>query len=327
MAQEVIVVLGMHRSGTSAVTRGLKALGMELGDHLVPAGEDNPRGFWENSDIVALNTRVLAALGLTWDSLFLIPDSRWRDAAVLELQSRAAETVRNYAESLRPWGFKDPRTLRVLPFWIGVFGRLALTPRYLLVVRNPLSVAQSLFRRDRFDPAKSCRLWSLHLVPYLTQIRGQLRAVIDYDLLLNNPVEQLGRIAAPLGMAETVQVRAEMEKYARTFLTHNLRHSRYTPEHAQNDPCLDEVGRTAYQWLLRLARDEMGPEAAEFWEVWSELERRLLAEMPSASPGPPPDGCQLLFRGSVPASSGPLAYAAGHAPGGVTPGVVFRRRK
>jgi len=331
MAEQVVVVIGMHRSGTSAGTRGLKALGIELGQSLVPPGEGNPRGFWENSEIVSLNTRVLAALGLTWDSLFLVPPSRWRDEAVQKLQASAAATVEKYVQSYRRWGFKDPRTLRVLPFWIEVFAHLALTPAYVLVIRNPLSVAQSLFRRDRFDPLKSCRLWSLHLVPYLSRIQERLRVVVDYDLLMGDPVQQLNRIASRLGLPATAQVRAEMEAYAGTFLSVHLRHSLYSEDQIQNDPCLDDLGRTAWRLLLQLARDQVVPGSEEFRQSWAALEARFWLEYPLASNETPPLAHQPFRQQSAPPAGGALPYLAGRALAGMprdaTGAGVIQRRK
>ena len=66
-----LFVLGMHRSGTSALTGLLHRLGVVLGEHLLPASEDNPRGYWENADIVAVHERLMASLGWTWDDIRL----------------------------------------------------------------------------------------------------------------------------------------------------------------------------------------------------------------------------------------------------------------
>src|SRR5580704_9217804 len=68
-----LVVLGMHRSGTSALTGMLHHLGVALGEHLMPATQDNPRGYWEHSDIVAVHERLMAALGWAWDELRSLP--------------------------------------------------------------------------------------------------------------------------------------------------------------------------------------------------------------------------------------------------------------
>lgn len=64
--QQLVVVLGMHRSGTSVLARGLQVLGVELGERLLPPAADNPRGFWEDLDVIGIDERVLAALSRDW---------------------------------------------------------------------------------------------------------------------------------------------------------------------------------------------------------------------------------------------------------------------
>src|SRR5262249_1740037 len=68
-----IVVLGMHRSGTSALAGMLHHLGVALGDELMPATADNPRGYWEHRDIVAINDRLMTELGRTWHDVRPLP--------------------------------------------------------------------------------------------------------------------------------------------------------------------------------------------------------------------------------------------------------------
>jgi hypothetical protein len=85
-APACFVVLGMHRSGTSAITRGLQALGVELGDRLMPGDRYNPAGYWEDADIVDTNGRLMAALGITWHSVALVERSHWESPIVRVLQ-------------------------------------------------------------------------------------------------------------------------------------------------------------------------------------------------------------------------------------------------
>lgn len=66
--QRLIVVLGMHRSGTSAITRALKVMGVELGDRMMPPVEgNNDKGFWEDIDLNALNIQMLDAIHHEWN--------------------------------------------------------------------------------------------------------------------------------------------------------------------------------------------------------------------------------------------------------------------
>ena len=69
MPRQLVVILGMHRSGTSLVTKSIELLGYTLGDNLMPSGVDNPKGFWEDLDIVQFNDKLLASNQTSWDSL------------------------------------------------------------------------------------------------------------------------------------------------------------------------------------------------------------------------------------------------------------------
>src|SRR5688572_29093711 len=70
--KRLIITLGMHRSGTSVVTRGLQVLGVSLGDNLMaPFEGNNDKGFWEDNDINKLNIEMLNTLGSDWH--FLTP--------------------------------------------------------------------------------------------------------------------------------------------------------------------------------------------------------------------------------------------------------------
>ena len=74
-----IFVLGMHRSGTSAVTRVLNLLGAELGEPLMPSSKDNPAGFWEHMEAVDIHETLLAELGMSWDDVRELPKA-WMDS-------------------------------------------------------------------------------------------------------------------------------------------------------------------------------------------------------------------------------------------------------
>src|SRR5215467_14157164 len=125
-----IVVLGAGRSGTSSITRGLQALGVELGDQLRPAGGKNPTGFFEDESLMKINKRLRKALGLRADSVSLIEPQQWQTPTVQAFQQEARETIRRRFGSYALWGYKFAGTLRLLPFWRTVFASLDLDVRY-----------------------------------------------------------------------------------------------------------------------------------------------------------------------------------------------------
>ena len=113
----IIVVLGMHRSGTSAITYSLKLLGVGLGDNLHPAGFDNPKGFWEDRDCLEINEKLLSQFGSAIYRFDFAWECSWDDVSIKALKSEAKQLVsRKLTENKGLWGFKDPRTCRLLSF-------------------------------------------------------------------------------------------------------------------------------------------------------------------------------------------------------------------
>src|SRR6186713_2236429 len=152
--QRAIVVLGAGRSGTSAITRAVQAVGVELGDNLRPGGGKNPTGFFEDQDLLALNKRLKRLLDIRGDSVRLIEDQEWQAPAVRALQSEAVLLIRRRFGRSPVWGYKYARTLRMLPFWLDLYRELDLEVGYVMALRNPISVARS---RDKLDPRRSTK--------------------------------------------------------------------------------------------------------------------------------------------------------------------------
>src|SRR5262245_49477891 len=251
--QCVVVVLGVGRSGTSAVTRGLQALGVELGDQLRPGGGKNPTGFFEDEGLLKINKRLREALGLRADSVSLIESQQWQTPAVQALQQEARETIRRRFGSYSLWGYKFAGTLRLLPFWRLVFHSLDLDVRYVMAVRNPMSVARSRAKLNplRGTQEKSDLEWLVNVVPYFREVRERPFVVVDYDLLMTSPVRQLERIAASLNLPVTASVQAAIHAYANDFLNPALQHSRFTDADLDNTSRVNSLTRDAYRWLYR----------------------------------------------------------------------------
>src|SRR5215475_11493496 len=110
-SKQCVVVLGAGRSGTSTITRGLRALGVELGDQLRPGGGKNPTGFFEDESLMRINKRLRKALGLRADSVSLIEPQQWQAPAVQAFQQEARETIRRRFGHYPLWGYKYAGTL------------------------------------------------------------------------------------------------------------------------------------------------------------------------------------------------------------------------
>ena len=154
-----ILVLGMHRSGTSALTGMLHHLGVALGGNLMPASPDNPRGYWEHADIVAAHEQILAGLGSDWDDIRALPEGFEHSETAAEGRRKLAAILGRDFDGAALWGLKDPRLCRLMPLWSMLLDAERIAPRYILAVRHPLDVAASLDARDGISPARALLLW------------------------------------------------------------------------------------------------------------------------------------------------------------------------
>jgi hypothetical protein len=235
-----VFVLGMHRSGTSAVTRVVNLLGVPIGraDSLMPVQPDNPAGFWEHLGLMDVNDAVLARLGGTWDAP---PDPPGVAADVDDLRERArAEFAATYDTD--HWVFKDPRVSLLLPFWRDLLGDGHVG---IVVLRNPLDIAASLARRNRFAVSYSLALWEHYTRTVLSDSAGLPVLVVDYDALLDDPQAATGALAGFLaahhqlaGTADTAAIEAS--------LAAGLRHSRHDHAALADDPRVTAEQRGLY---------------------------------------------------------------------------------
>jgi len=253
----VITVIGMHRSGTSIVTRGLMSLGVSLGDGPKSEAFDNPKGFWEDIDIVGINNRILKEFGMEWYSLNLIESYDWDKPGINALKLEAIELLRTRFGNYPIWGFKDPRTARLLPFWKSVFGHLGLEDNYIVVIRNPLSVARSLEVRNKFHPVKSHLLWVEHYISAMSEILDKPAIVVEYDDILRDPVRQLNRIAIGLDIAVSSTIKASIEEFVSNFVSPELRHAVFHPDDIKLDRNVPKMTERLYELLCQAAHDEI----------------------------------------------------------------------
>jgi glycosyltransferase involved in cell wall biosynthesis len=290
--RRLIVVLGMHRSGTSLLARALNLLGVDLGEDLLPPGPDNPTGYWESQTIMDINETVLAALGMTWDSVLPINPGDWDRPRIKELQLDALEKLRVKFADKRLWGFKDPRTARLLPFWQTIFRHLDVDESYVLTIRNPLSVAKSLaspnrvnlyppaYRITGFTSEKAYVLWLEHMLYAFAYTEGKSRVLVDYDHLLASPSTQLRRIVEQLSLPWNEQIDSAIAEFESHFLDLNLRHGKFESQDLNLDSNAQGMVASTYEFLRTLALDEtprINSQTADAAKSWLDGSTLLLS--------------------------------------------------
>lgn len=187
------IVLGMHRSGTSALTSLLDRMGFYAGPDESLMGPDahNAKGYWELGEVQAFNEELLAALGGSWTDVLGLDPLRLRERA--PFQSRVRSLV-GHLNSYGPWVIKDPRLCLLLPFWRALLER----PLCILIHRNPLAVARSLARRDGLPLLVGIALWEHYNRAALAASEGLPRALVGYRGLIDDPAATAARLVRTL---------------------------------------------------------------------------------------------------------------------------------
>ena len=194
-ARQAILVLGMHRSGTSAITRVLSLLGADLPTELLePVPGVNDTGFWESARLVDIHDRMLAAAGSAWDDPREFPAAFFETAAGKGFSDEILGVLEEDFSDSSLFVIKDPRICRFVPFWMSLLENFGAEPLPLLLNRNPLEVAASLARRDDFDTSKSLILWLRHVLDMEKATRSVPRAFMDYEALLTDWPAVLDRV-------------------------------------------------------------------------------------------------------------------------------------
>ena len=253
-----IVVLGMHRSGTSALARIINLCGAFLPEQVLPPSlQANPKGYWETRNVHDLNERMLASLGGAWDRVDLnIPD---HGDLVNDFLQDALSIIRSNYGDQQTIVIKDPRIAVLAPLWHRVLIQAGYRPAYVVVVRDPLEVAQSLCARGDMSIRKGLSLWHryvLRIVQFASC--GPDIVFVAFEDLIDDWRHQIRRVSDRLGVDLSLDGN---EAAIEEFLDPNFRRQRGavdTFEVGQTDSELENI-RQLHVECLRMCVHEGGP--------------------------------------------------------------------
>ncbi|WP_106693091.1 sulfotransferase family protein [Paracoccus methylarcula] len=181
-----IMVLGMHRSGTSALAGTLGLLGCTLPKNLMRGNTSNELGHFEPQPLYNLHERLLDSACSHWADWLPIGDSWFDSPCAQGFQDEITDLLQAEFGSARQFVVKDPRICRLVPIWKRALESLDISPRYIHTHRDPLEVAASLKKRDAIDTDLGLLIWLRHLLDAEAGTRGSPRSFVNYAALLQS---------------------------------------------------------------------------------------------------------------------------------------------
>ncbi|MDP9056212.1 MAG: hypothetical protein M3N34_02595, partial [Pseudomonadota bacterium] len=218
-----VIVLGMHRSGSSAITRMLSLLGCSLPKTLMPPNAGNMQGHWESDAVAQFNDEILAQAGTSWHD-WLPVNPRLSETLIWpQLVARGRELLRQEFADAPLFVLKDPRICKLAGLWNEVLAAEGVDSAFVLTLRNPIEVARSLSARDGIDEHSGLLIWLRHVLAAEAASRGRHRVFTDYSTLLNNWEALADKAADQLGVVWPRVSVLSAEEISQ-FLTPDLRH-------------------------------------------------------------------------------------------------------
>lgn len=239
--RKIAIVLGMHRSGTSVLSHVMHLLGCDMADERDTASPKNPYGFWERPDLVAIHDEILAVIGRSVGSaehILPFPTGWWRRKDIQTLKRQLTDAVDAHVRSSSDlWGFKDPRTSRMLPLWREITRALDLEPIYVHAIRSPLSAARSMsLKNPKARPlsvAQSELMWLAYNYDIVRHAPNEAMLCVDYDEWFIDPEAVARKIQLHFELPN-IYDDAEFSEMLQQVISEDFRHHKPETERSKS---------------------------------------------------------------------------------------------
>jgi hypothetical protein len=191
IASHLVFVLGMHRSGTSAITGMLAQAGFGAPADLMPATVSNPKGYWESLRILSLNEDFLAEMESHWSSSLPLPSGWSYSISARKWRSSLIEVISDAFGGGELATIKDPRFCILIPGLEPWLESRLINTSIIIPIRHPLEVSNSLLKSQETCPDKTLQLWIKSIFMAEQATRGHRRKFISFDSLIEDPGQAL----------------------------------------------------------------------------------------------------------------------------------------
>lgn len=285
-----LLVTGMHRSGTSALSRTLNLLGARMGYGLQEPDTDNIKGFWEPSEVVAIHEQLFSDLQFRHDTHLGIAEAQLHSEAAIVASDRLLHFMRSaFSADDAVVVIKDPRICRLIPLWQQVLERAEFELNIVLPIRNPLEVALSLQVRNGYPINKGLLMWLRHILAAERGSRTCRRTIVTYDQLMadwRGVAAQIGHDLDIIWPRDIDEAAVEID----AFLDDGLRHHRVEAPGSQA-----ELAWVASTWdAMRGLVDHPQEQPAVLDHVFEEFGRAEIAFAPLYNPNEDARACEIV---------------------------------
>ena len=205
MSKSIVVILGMRQAGASLVASLVNELGVELGDNRSSAGMVKLGESAEHADIRRVSDSIMRHLGRSESSPLgaaAFPCGWLEMPEIVEYRNQLLAIVqRELSNTKQVFGFANPNTTRLLPLWQSIFAELEIRPRYLLSIRHPASVANSLAERYPVSQGAAALQWGIHYSEAVEYLDDELTCVVSHEGWGTRPEEQLRHVIQKLDLS------------------------------------------------------------------------------------------------------------------------------
>jgi peptidoglycan hydrolase CwlO-like protein len=262
----MLLVLGVHRSGTSVVARSLECLGGENSKNQQDPHPVNPKGFFEDRDVELFNeNHLLPKLDSGWHHTNFIDWSALSNPERSSLGLQALSIIRkNYDKKNSLSILKEPRIAQLLPFWLGILNHAGYNIKVVCAVRDPLSVSHSLQKRDGFSVTKAGMLYLTTWLSILKNIQELPVAFVHFDDLFKNAHKSLSSLADTLGIPLPQDFDERVNQFGSQFLDTSLRHQNYQEEDLSLASDLPPLSIQLYRYLSAACNSQNIKKATKF---------------------------------------------------------------
>ena len=214
-----LIILGMHRSGTSVLARLLNMMGAYFGPEgsSTGANHENPKGFWERRDVRNLSDYVLLNSNADWNKVGMFNPKSISSSILTKFRNQSSKIVLEM-DAHRPWLLKEPRLCLLFNLWKDVLE----VPICIHIFRNPLEVAKSLQIRNGIPIHAGIALWEKYNLTALEGSRDQPRFIVSHSKLMTDPVSEVRSIYDQLKQFSVDDLRIPSEKEILAFINKDL---------------------------------------------------------------------------------------------------------